>query len=601
MIKAPFLMARILKNLFSTSKISPFFYWNFLIILSLSIGLQAQSTKISNTQSLLPDINPQDIEIRGVFKASFPGIRRQPILGFNPKPRVYRIDPNRLPFMEDDRTAAVQLPIQALRQSVRQPSLPAKSTNTQNGYAKLGGANFLTAYTEAAYKIPLNKKTELDLFGYYLNTGGHLETPIKSDFDQRDFQLSLGHSLSTARKIRFFANYNGGYNYQPVSSLASTQAKKNVNNYSVGINHQAIFNPVTHSNLALSFNQFDMALGNQIVSQNVVENSLAFNFSLAKAANKPEQTYGLVVAGQAATYQGIFSSDLYNQDWMNFRAKISRKKRLNDQSTLLIEAGAVYFQDYLTDNGILPTVGLSVKRALSDGFSIAFRSSYDVENTTMRELQSQNPFIGYEQNLPNTKHFETGIALRIQPASATQISADFKYHIYRDFSFFTTNTATLSSLNTFRNTVEDEAQIPELSFQLKQYAFGQRMAITAWYLIRQPELGDSGNNTLSRLPANIPQTEAWAELSYQWLQKIQVWTRLQQTGERYSAVVQTEQEKADFSLDAYTLLHFGANYQFAEKMRAGLQLLNILDKQYQHWEGFTERGLELRLQVQLNF
>ena len=48
-----------------------------------------------NTQNtLLPEINPQDIEIRSEFKANFPGLRRQPILGFNPTPRVFQIDPN---------------------------------------------------------------------------------------------------------------------------------------------------------------------------------------------------------------------------------------------------------------------------------------------------------------------------------------------------------------------------------------------------------------------------------------------------------------------------------------------------------------------------
>lgn len=590
-----------LKEAVSSFKVCIGFLGLIIIFLSPTVELYSQNNKPVDTQSLLPDINPQDIEIRGVFKASFPGIRRQPILGFNPKPRVYRIDPNRLPFMEDDRTAAVQLPVQPLTQSVRQPSLPAKVRTINNGYAKIGAANYTTAFTEAAFRRKLSKKTELDVFGYYLNTNGHLQDPVKSDFDQRDVQISLGHSISTARKLRFVANYNGGYNYQPVSTLFAYQSKKTVANYAVGINHQAIFNPVSHSNLALNYQQFDMNFANQGLQSDVLEHALNFSFTLTKAAKKPEETLGLKVNADMATYDGTFSNDALNHNWMNVSAQLSRKKRLNDQSTLLIEAGAVYFQDYLTDNGVLPVLGLSVKRALSDGFSLAFRTKFDVQNTYIRELQNSNPFIGYELNLPNTKHFTTGLELRLQPASATQITADFNYNIYRDFSFFSSNSNLTSQLNAFENTVVDEAQIPELSLQVKQYAFGQKMAVTAWYLIRQPELGDVGNANTSRIPANIAQTEAWAELSYQWLKKIQVWTRLQQTGERYSRIVQTEAEKDLYRLEAYTLLHFGANYQFAEKMQAGIQLLNILDKQYQHWEGFTERGLELRFEVRMNF
>lgn len=593
-------MVHTLKKFFFGSKIRGYFGC-FTLIFVTTLTSSGQDTQKRTTQSLLPDINPQDIEIRGVFKASFPGIRRQPILGFNPKPRVYRIDPNRLPFMEDDRAAAVQLPVQALGQSVRQPALPAKSTNVQNGYAKLGAANYLTGYAEAAYKSQLTEKTEIDLFGYFLTTNGHLADPVKSDFNQKDFQLSVGHSLSTARKLRFVANYNGGYNYQPVNALLDNQAKKDVHNYSVALNHQAIFNPVSHSNFTLAFNQFDLSLANTLTIKEAVENALDVKFTLTKAGAQPEQTFGLKLGAQVATYDGIFSAEALNHNWMNLRAQISSKKRLSDQSTLLLEAGAVYFQDYLTDNGILPTLGLSVKRALSDGFRLALRAKFDVRSTSLTDLQRQNPFINAELNLPNTKHFETAVELILQPASATQITAAFSYNVYRDFAFFTPSANPSTGLNTFSNTVEDEAQIPELSLQLKQYAFGQRMAITANYIVRQPELGNNANNDFSRLPANIAQTEAWAELSYQWLQKVRLWSRLQQTGERYSRIIESEADKTLYLLEDYTLLHFGANYQFAEKMHVGLQLLNILDRQYQHWEGFTERGLELRLDVRMNF
>ncbi len=61
--------------------------------------------------SLLPEINPRDIEIRSQYQARFPGVTRQPILGFKPRPRIYQMDPNRMPYLESDEEQIVNLPI----------------------------------------------------------------------------------------------------------------------------------------------------------------------------------------------------------------------------------------------------------------------------------------------------------------------------------------------------------------------------------------------------------------------------------------------------------------------------------------------------------
>ena len=81
-----------------------------LLIWLMSADILAQG--VQNT--LLPEINPQDIEIRSEFKANFPGLRRQPILGFTPRPRVFQIDPNRMPFLESREAAVSEISVTAL-------------------------------------------------------------------------------------------------------------------------------------------------------------------------------------------------------------------------------------------------------------------------------------------------------------------------------------------------------------------------------------------------------------------------------------------------------------------------------------------------------
>lgn len=71
----------------------------------------SQETSDREQGSLLPEINPRDIEIRSQYQARFPGVTRQPILGFKPRPRIYQIDPNRMPYLETDEEQIVNLPI----------------------------------------------------------------------------------------------------------------------------------------------------------------------------------------------------------------------------------------------------------------------------------------------------------------------------------------------------------------------------------------------------------------------------------------------------------------------------------------------------------
>lgn len=85
--------------------------WNNVYAQDTSGDSEAETT---GSSSLLPEINPQDIEIRSEYKAQFPGVRRQPILGFKPRARVFQLDPNRMPYMESVEEVIMNLPIGTL-------------------------------------------------------------------------------------------------------------------------------------------------------------------------------------------------------------------------------------------------------------------------------------------------------------------------------------------------------------------------------------------------------------------------------------------------------------------------------------------------------
>lgn len=58
----------------------------------------------------LPDLAPREFEIRGDLQIQFPSLERQPLVGFNPPPRLLRLPPERVPYMAPYKQATVDLP-----------------------------------------------------------------------------------------------------------------------------------------------------------------------------------------------------------------------------------------------------------------------------------------------------------------------------------------------------------------------------------------------------------------------------------------------------------------------------------------------------------
>lgn len=86
---------------------------------------------------VLPNLAPREVEIRGQLVIQFPALERQPLIGFNPPPRIPVVPSDRRPIIEDYKQNRADLP----QSSVARPSPPG---------ALLPGAEFLRGELEAA-------------------------------------------------------------------------------------------------------------------------------------------------------------------------------------------------------------------------------------------------------------------------------------------------------------------------------------------------------------------------------------------------------------------------------------------------------------------
>lgn len=122
-------------------------------------GQQADTTQ-------LPEIAPQEIEIRGERQIALPSLERQPLVGFAAPPQVPRVPSDHRPYTEpyeqelDDLPESLPLP-ETVTEPLRPPSSPT------HGFAEGGGGRYLGRFFEGRVLAPLSRDEHLSFHGTY--------------------------------------------------------------------------------------------------------------------------------------------------------------------------------------------------------------------------------------------------------------------------------------------------------------------------------------------------------------------------------------------------------------------------------------------------
>ena len=122
---------------------------------------------------ILPDLVPREIEITGNLSIIFPNLRRQPIVGFNPPPRVPDISPDRRPFTEAYKQPSADLPPSPLV-APEPPDVAAISRRLPlSGVIDVSAGRYLDRSVSADVTLLSSEKTTALLRGRYFGTDGH--------------------------------------------------------------------------------------------------------------------------------------------------------------------------------------------------------------------------------------------------------------------------------------------------------------------------------------------------------------------------------------------------------------------------------------------
>lgn len=118
----------------------------FLLFVALAAGL-VPSVRAQD-DPVLPDLAPREIEITGELAIRFPSLRRQPLLGFNPPPRIPDVPQGRRPYAEEYLQRRADLPATPLRSPISPAVSPYASGLRFDGSVEAGVGRYAQRYVE---------------------------------------------------------------------------------------------------------------------------------------------------------------------------------------------------------------------------------------------------------------------------------------------------------------------------------------------------------------------------------------------------------------------------------------------------------------------
>ncbi|MEO9886903.1 MAG: hypothetical protein ABJR05_09665 [Balneola sp.] len=557
----------------------------FAIPLLLLIICPAVFAQSGNTQnSLLPEIDPQDIEIRSEFRARFPGIRRQPILGFNPKPRVFRIDPNRIPFMESDKDAVASIALTRLDR----PEPPAKSILQKpprtTAFIKAGIGSYITPEIEAYALRRLSEQSIASLNVDFSSSDGHLDDQ-NSGFRFLDIngvygtKLSGGARLST--KAGVFSDFNHLFELSSnVPSDNSGTSEKDYKGFNAGFILENNSNAVEGWELYANGSVLDVDLmaPNAALRGNQKEQFIRAGFEKKWAGSSLYDVLSIKLKADGGNYTAENNSDT---QWINSSATFGYSTLFNYETEVEIEGGVAYVSDGFRQKALFIS-DASLNHSIKEGLNLVGEIYTRPEMGSIWEHHQNNRFLNVSSALQFQYVFGVNGGVEFSPLESTKLFGNVSYRAIDNHSFYTRENRSFgaTTAQTFYELNYADASNFKLEFGITQQFISDKVWFDGLVYAQRPELKSGGDipfqerlgaeGTFSFKPFDPLTINSWAQL----------------VGER-------EDPGNAQNLDGYLLVNAGAEYKINEKFGVYFKVLNILGQNYEVWEGYQERPFQI--------
>lgn len=550
--------------------------------------VHAQTAGNAAQNTLLPEINPQDIEIRSEFRARFPGLRRQPILGFNPKPRVFRIDPNRMPFMESRDEAVANIAITQLDR----PEPPARqiivAPPRTNGWLQAGIGSFITPEIEGYVFHRVNDIHRVSGNINYRSSDGHLDDQLSS-FRYADADLivnsKVNRTLTIQSQVGYLNDFNRTFNLAPIfQDVIGPTAAKTYSGFRAGVEANQVKNALEGWNASAQFSSYNVEMDagpdsfTGAFTGTTDEQRGLLSFEKYWPGKRLYETFSVTGTAHIGQYS---PKTLSSESWTLSTLAAEYRKLIRFNMHVRANAGIAYVSDGFSSHVyVAPEIALSYN--LKDAIVLKGSVSGKPGMISLQEHHQTNRFLGVDAALKH--HYTSGAygEIAFQAIEGNRIYGGLSYEIVKDYAYY--DRVTQSRIGaTYENFYEvkfETANFFEFYGGITQQLSPEKFWFDARVYARRPSL-DSGGD--------VPFEErlgAYGSVSYQPQKAFTISSWAEFTGKRQAVV-------SNRSLDAFILLNARASYAFSKNFGAYVKVLNILGQKYELWDGYEERPFQL--------
>ncbi|MDG5766964.1 hypothetical protein QA596_05755 [Balneolales bacterium ANBcel1] len=560
-----------------------------LILLAVAvIPVMAQQEDAPAT--LLPDIDPQDIEIRGEFDVRFQGLSRQPILGFSPRRPVFRVDPDRMPFIESDDEIVAAVPLSDLEPALKPEKQFVRFSDRRRGLAQAGSGFFMSPDLAVISEMPVRENQSLGLdFRHHSSEG---------DRDFSSFRDLNGEVQWTGRagSHRWGLGVSGesNFNYSPlgytspvtgtphgitVDSLSALRLSQ----YSFGMEGrwEYLENAWRGWQSSAEIRHFDNR-GEQLAGNELGTSETRYSIDLNRfrEGSQMEQIFGYQLRSSGAFY------DTGGDDtgsW--FTNTAGARYRHVFGHAHLVEAWLRFYQLYDPVNEfdlyLYPDVRYKYQGA--GRFSATLQMRGFVNDPSLSKIYDENRF-SFQREL-DVEH-ERGLHIRLH--SGIMIRSNLKAYTGMDYWQY----YNLGYFNNFEN-------LPWVYYE-KHYT--EDATHVEWYsglthdgsALRSTTTVEFGLNYSSVdkdvIPSGeIPYVPRWrvsAHFMTRPVDRLEMSTWLNAVGTRKTA-------RNNETVDGYLQLGLRTDLRILDSFGVYFKALNLLDQEYQVWQNYNERPLQI--------
>ncbi|MGF1670339.1 MAG: hypothetical protein ACFCU6_07820 [Balneolaceae bacterium] len=561
----------------------------FLILSLLSFVniLSAQTTTGEQAvqQSLLPEIDPQDIEIRSQFRARFPGLIRQPILGMNPRPRVYQIDPNRMPFIETFDQVMASLPVAMLSrpEAPEIKLLPYADSNI--GFLRGGFGNYTTPESELYLMTNIGNRNWISANVDFNSTNGHLNNQ-ESSFRFFNGEIKyLGRVTDKTlleTRIGFFNNFN---HLPAIESLDTTTGFETGRSEYDGITFSTRVKQNRNTiegweaNLNGYFHSLDIFGDPLFLTTDADEFGIRADGKRVWAGNRLNETFSLMADLQFGSVDQTATGG--SEFWSVTGFSGGYQRLFNFRTNIEADIGFYHVTDAVDNSTFYFAPKLGITQRLFNGFKVRGEVSGKPEHRNLMDYKRENRFLSPDTELQHSYTLELTGEVIIEPVHGTKVRGGVSYKDIDNHAFYTretVNTDVTGSINTFYTLNYQDATDFKIFAGISQQFINNVFWLDADGHWRRPRL--SGNE-------KIPFEESFtirSALSFKPVQRLLF--------EGWGEFVGSRENPAGSNLDSFLLI--GTRVELALTNRIGVygKIVNLLNQEYEIWQGYEERDFQ---------